>query len=88
MAGSRGSLYAKGASQGELRSQDFSTRLMSRLWHIGTANQHSGSSRYQHLFDSSSAILFLRNDSLHFEEVGELAAVRIKLLTMRVRFVR
>jgi hypothetical protein len=29
---------------------------------------------YQHLFDSSAAILFLRNDALHFEEVGELAA--------------
>jgi hypothetical protein len=26
------------------------------------------------LFESSAAILFLRNDGLHFEEAGELAA--------------
>ena len=29
---------------------------------------------YRHLFDESAAILFLRNEALHFQEVGELAA--------------
>src|ERR1700674_957091 len=29
---------------------------------------------YGHLFDNSAAVLFLRNDSLHFQDVGELAA--------------
>ena len=29
---------------------------------------------YRHLFETSAAVLFLRNDSLRFEEAGELAA--------------
>ena len=29
---------------------------------------------YYHLFQNSAAILFLKNNSLHFEEAGELAA--------------
>jgi hypothetical protein len=29
---------------------------------------------YRHLFDNSAAVLFLRNDSLHFQDAGELAA--------------
>lgn len=29
---------------------------------------------YRHLFENSAAILFLRNDALHFEEAGELEA--------------
>src|SRR6185436_11557976 len=29
---------------------------------------------YRHLFENSAALLFLRNDSLEFTEVGELAA--------------
>jgi hypothetical protein len=29
---------------------------------------------YRHLFEDSAAILFLRNDSLQFREVGELGA--------------
>ncbi len=29
---------------------------------------------YQHLFESSAAIVFLKNDALHFEEMGELEA--------------
>ena len=33
-----------------------------------------GRSGYQHLFQGSAAILFLRNDSLHFAELGELGA--------------
>jgi hypothetical protein len=33
-----------------------------------------GRSGYKHLFEDSAAILFLRNDGLHFEEVGELTA--------------
>jgi hypothetical protein len=33
-----------------------------------------GRSGYKHLFEDSAAILFLRNDGLHFQEVGELTA--------------
>ena len=33
-----------------------------------------GRSGYRHLFEGSAAILFLRNQSLHFEELGELGA--------------
>jgi len=28
---------------------------------------------YRHLFDNSAAVLFLRNDSLHFQEAGDFA---------------
>jgi hypothetical protein len=33
-----------------------------------------GRAGYRHLFESSAGILFLRNESLHFQEVGELKA--------------
>ena len=33
-----------------------------------------GRAGYKHLFESSAAILFLRNDSLQFREVGELGS--------------
>jgi len=33
-----------------------------------------GRAGYRHLFEESAAILFLRNDSLNFAEVGELSA--------------
>ena len=33
-----------------------------------------GRSGYKHLFQDSAAILFLRNNGLHFEEIGELGA--------------
>jgi hypothetical protein len=33
-----------------------------------------GRAGYKHLFESSAAILFLKNDALQFREVGELGA--------------
>jgi hypothetical protein len=65
----------KGASQGELRSQGFFYKPDGpNSGTLGLPISTPVRPGYQHLFDSSSAILFLRNDSLHFEEVGELAA--------------
>jgi len=65
----------KGASQGELRSQGFFYKADGPdSGTLGLPISTPARPGYQHLFDSSSAILFLRNDSLHFEEVGELAA--------------
>ena len=63
------------ASQGELRSHGFfykpdgeNTGL------LGLPVSLPGRPGYEHLFDSSAAILFLRNDALQFREVGELNA--------------
>jgi hypothetical protein len=65
----------KGASQAELRSQGFFYKPDGPdSGTLGLPISTPARPGYQHLFDSSSAILFLRNDSLHFEEVGELAA--------------
>jgi hypothetical protein len=65
----------KGASQGELRSQGFFYKPDGPdAGTLGLPISTPARPGYQHLFDSSSAILFLRNKSLHFEEVGELAA--------------
>lgn len=65
----------KGASQGELRSQGFFYKPDGPdSGTLGLPISVPTRPGYQHLFESSAAILFLRNDSLHFEEVGELAA--------------
>lgn len=65
----------KGASQGELRSQGFFYKPDGPdSGTLGLPISTPARPGYQHLFDSSSAILFLRNKSLHFEEVGELTA--------------
>jgi hypothetical protein len=65
----------KGASQGELRSHGFfykpdgpSTGM------LGLPISVAGRPGWMHLVQGSAAILFLRNNSLHFEEMGELAA--------------
>ena len=64
-----------GASQAELRSQGFFYKPDGPdSGTLGLPISTPARPGYQHLFDSSSAILFLRNKSLHFEEVGELAA--------------
>ena len=65
----------KGASQGELRSHGFfykpdgENRGM-----LGLPISVPGRPGYKHLFEDSAAILFLRNDSLQFHEVGELGS--------------
>ncbi len=65
----------KGASQAELRSQGFFYKPDGTdSGTLGLPISTPARPGYQHLFDSSSAILFLRNKSLHFEEAGELAA--------------
>ena len=65
----------KDASQGELRSQGFFYKPDGPdSGMLGLPISVPGRAGYRHLFESSAAILFLRNDNLHFEEVGELGA--------------
>lgn len=65
----------KNASQGEMRSQGFFYRPdgpNSGL--LGLPISRAGRAGYAHLVEGSAAILFLKNDSLHFQEMGELGA--------------
>lgn len=65
----------KGASQGELRSHGFFYKADgpdSGL--LGLPISTPGRPGYEHLFQESASILFLRNDSLRLTEVGDLAA--------------
>ena len=65
----------KGASQGELRSHGFFYKPDGEdSGMLGLPISVPGRPGYRHLFDESAAILFLRNNSLHFHEVGELDA--------------
>ena len=65
----------KNASQGELRSHGFFYRSDGRdSGVIGLPIARSGRSGYKHLIENSAAILFLRNNSLAFVELGELEA--------------
>lgn len=65
----------KGASQGELRSHGFFYKPDGpNSGVLGLPISVPGRSGYKHLFEDSAAILFLRNNDLHFEEIGELAA--------------
>ena len=65
----------EGASQGELRSHGFFYKPDGpNSGTLGLPISVPGRAGYRHLFEDSAAILFLRNESLHFEEVGELAA--------------
>jgi hypothetical protein len=65
----------KDASQGELRSQGFFYKPDGAdSGVLGLPISVPGRAGYQSLFQGSAAILFLRNDSLHFEELGELGA--------------
>lgn len=65
----------KGASQGELRSHGFFYKPDgSDTGMLGLPISLPGRPGYRHLFEDSAAILFLRNDSLHFQELGKLVA--------------
>lgn len=65
----------KEASQGELRSHGFFYKADGPdSGMLGLPISVPGRPGYRHLFESSAAILFLRNQSLEFEEVGELGA--------------
>ncbi len=65
----------KGASQGELRSHGFFYKAEdtdSGL--LGLPVRAPGRPGYEHLFEQSASLLFLRNDSLRLTQLGELAA--------------
>jgi hypothetical protein len=65
----------KGASQGELRSHGFFYKPEDEdSGMLGLPISIPGRAGYRHLFENSAAIMFLRNDSLHFEELGQLGA--------------
>ena len=65
----------KDASQGELRSQGFFYKPDGpNSGVLGLPISVPGRSGYRQLFEGSAAILFLRNNGLHFEELGELGA--------------
>ena len=65
----------KGASQGELRSHAFFYKPEDQdTGMLGLPISIPVRAGYRHLFDESSAILFLRNDGLRFREIGELNA--------------
>jgi hypothetical protein len=65
----------KNASQGELRSHGFFYKSDSYdSGMLGLPISLPGRPGYRHLFENSAAILFLKNDHLHFEEAGELEA--------------
>ncbi|HJT66258.1 MAG TPA: beta-propeller domain-containing protein [Pyrinomonadaceae bacterium] len=63
------------ASQGELRSHGFFYKPEDENnGTLGLPISRPGRPGYQHLFESSAAILFLRNESLQFRPIGELGA--------------
>lgn len=63
------------ASQGELRSHGFFYKPDgASSGTLGLPVRGSGRPGYEHLFNSSASILFLRNDGSRFAELGELAA--------------
>jgi hypothetical protein len=70
-----GSYIRKGASQGELRSHGFFYKPDDdQSGTIGLPISVPGRAGYRHLFENSAAILFLRNEDLNFEKLGELGA--------------
>ncbi len=65
----------KEASQGELRSHGFFYKPEGDdSGMLGLPISVPGRAGYRHLFENSAAILFLRNDSLQFREIGELGS--------------
>ncbi|MGB7202620.1 MAG: beta-propeller domain-containing protein [Pyrinomonadaceae bacterium] len=71
----RPSYIRKKASQGELRSHGFFYKPNgddSGLLGLPIARQ--GRAGYRHLIEDSAAILFLKNEDLNFEQIGELEA--------------
>jgi hypothetical protein len=63
------------ASQGELRSHGFFYKPAGNdSGTLGLPISRPGRPGYQHLFESSAAILFLRNEAFQFRVVGELEA--------------
>ena len=76
----------KAASQGELRSHGFFYKPDGdNTGTLGLPISVPGRPGYEHLFQTSAAILFLRNDSLQFREVGELGAQAEKAVNDQCR---
>ena len=76
----------KAASQGELRSHGFFYKPEGdESGTLGLPISVPGRPGFQHLFQTSAAILFLRNDSLQFREVGELGAQPDKAINDQCR---
>ncbi len=75
-----------GAEQGELRSHGFFYKPSGEdVGILGLPISQPAQSRYSHLFDSSAAILFLRNEAFQFRVVGELNAQPDKALDDQCR---
>lgn len=65
----------RGASQGELRSHGFFYKPEGEeTGLLGLPIRQAGRPGYEHLRQGSAAILFLRNESLRLDELGELRA--------------
>lgn len=63
----------KNAAQGELRSHGFFYRSTGdETGYLGLPIARGGRAGYRHLVEDSAAVLFLKNDSLAFTELGEL----------------
>lgn len=74
------------ASQGELRSHGFFYKPDGEnTGTIGLPISVPGRPGYKHLFESSAAILFLRNEALQFRPIGELEAQADKAVDDRCR---
>jgi hypothetical protein len=73
--GIAGAYVRKGASQGELRSQGFFYKPDGEgSGTLGLPISGPGRPGYRHLFESSAAILFLRNVGGNLSEIGELGS--------------
>ncbi len=71
----RPSYSRKNASQGELRSHGFFYKANGEdSGLLGLPIAREGRAGYRHLVEGSAAILFLRNNNLAFNEVGEMEA--------------
>jgi hypothetical protein len=74
------------ASQGEQRSHGFFYKPNNEnSGTLGLPISAPGRPGYEHLFENSAAILFLRNDSLQFREVGELGSQPEKVIDDQCR---
>lgn len=74
------------ASQGELRSHGFFYKPEDENnGTLGLPISRPGRPGYEHLFTSSAAILFLRNESLEFKPIGELGAQAEKAVDDKCR---
>ena len=76
----------KDASQGETRSHGFFYKPESdSSGTLGLPVTIPGRPGYKQLFENSAAILFLKNDSLHFREIGELGSEPDKAIDDKCR---